>query len=148
MKTFTPLAFDPVRAHKEVLELRDLLAANPVLEEHRDLFPFFRSRPHLSALCGRYDLQVQHFDRVAWEYELFGDFSCDLVVGDSVTKDYCFIEFEDAGPRSLFVPQAQSPTPRARRLARGFIDVAPRAPATGARRAIAIKPRVSPRARG
>jgi hypothetical protein len=107
MKTFTPLAFDPIQAHKEVLELRDLLAGNPVLEEHKDLVPFFRNRPHLSALCGLYDLQIHRFDRIAWEYELFGDFTCDLVVGDSETKGYCFIEFEDAGPRSLFVQQAQ-----------------------------------------
>src|SRR5207248_10727782 len=40
----------------------------------------------------------------------FGDFSCDLVVGDSGAKGYSFIEFEDAGPRSIFVQQGQKAT--------------------------------------
>jgi hypothetical protein len=40
---------------------------------------------------------------MAWEYDLFGDFSCDLAVGDSRTKSYTFVEFEDAAPNTLFV---------------------------------------------
>lgn len=45
MKAFTEIAFDAVRCHKEVLELRDLLAAKADLKEKKDILPFFRKRP-------------------------------------------------------------------------------------------------------
>jgi hypothetical protein len=48
---------------------------------------------------------------VAYEYDLFGDFACDLVVGDSVTRTYGFIEFEDASPNSIFVQRGARVTP-------------------------------------
>ena len=41
---------------------------------------------------------MARFDLLAWEYDLFGDFSCDLVVGDSVRKAFNFIEFEGDRP--------------------------------------------------
>ena len=49
-------------------------------------------------------------DRVAWEYRLFGDFQGDLVVGDATRHAYAFIEFEGAGPRSLFVKHSKKAT--------------------------------------
>jgi len=110
MKTLDPIVFNYDRCRSEVEELRGLLAANPVLEEGKDILPFFRARPQLSVFCGINNPNIVAFDRVAWEYDLFGDFSCDLAVGDSVTKAYCFLEFEDAGPRSLFVQQGQKAT--------------------------------------
>ena len=64
---------------------------------------FFQAHRHISALIGLYNPVIARFDRVAWEYPLFGEFRCDLAIGDSVTKAYTFVEFEDAGPRSLFV---------------------------------------------
>ena len=41
-------------------------------------------------------------DRIAYEYGLFGDFVCDLVIGNSETNDYCFVEFENATADSIF----------------------------------------------
>jgi hypothetical protein len=32
-----------------------------------------------------YNPVIVRFDRVAWEYPLFGEFRCDLAIGDSVT---------------------------------------------------------------
>lgn len=103
MKALDALPFDTAQYAKETAELANFLSTKPVLRERQDILPFFRKRPHLAALCGHYNPAVARFDRIAWEYDLFGDFSCDLVVGDSVRKTYSFIEFEDAGPRSLFV---------------------------------------------
>jgi hypothetical protein len=110
MKTFEPLAFDPARCRKEVGELRRWLGRHPTLEENRHVRPFFRKRPHLSAFIASYSPNVIRFDRLAYEYPLFGDFTCDLAVGDSVKHAYCFIEFEDAGPASLFVKQGRKAT--------------------------------------
>ncbi len=111
MKTLATFVHDPVLGRKEVLELRDLLAAKPDLKEKKDILPFFRKRLQLSGACGfYYNAGVLRPDRLAWEYDLFGDFACDLVVGDWAKKNYTFVEFEDAGPKSLFVHQGKRTT--------------------------------------
>jgi hypothetical protein len=43
-------------------------------------------------------------------YPLFGDFTCDLVAGDSARNAYCLIEFEDAGPASCFIKRGKRST--------------------------------------
>ena len=110
MKDFQAHLFEPAAARKEALELKSLLSASAALKEGKHIRPFFRARSQLSALVGSYSSAIARFDRLAYEYELFGDFACDLVVGDSVKRAYCFIEFEDAGPKSLFVKQGKKAT--------------------------------------
>jgi hypothetical protein len=110
MKTFESLAFDPARCQQEVGELRAWLRRRPVLDENKHIRPFFRKRRHLSAFLGSYSTSIIRFDRLAFEYPLFGDFTCDLAVGDSAKHAYSFIEFEDAGPNSLFVKQGRKAT--------------------------------------
>jgi hypothetical protein len=102
MKTFNEFHYDPNRGRTEVQELRDRLSSSRSFRERKDVLPFFRKRPHLSALCGRYNHTLVRGDRIAWEYEVFGLFS-DIVVGDSQTKSYTFVEFEDAAANSVFV---------------------------------------------
>jgi Domain of unknown function (DUF4263) len=106
---FVPHVIDPRAAHAEVAELRTLLQTNADLKEaaFRD---FFRSRPHASALIGPYTPLVNRSDLIAYEYPLFGDFRCDLAIGDSVTRACTFVELEDAGPRSLFVRHGEKST--------------------------------------
>lgn len=110
MKTFEPLAFDPARCRKELGQLQNWLARRPVLDETKYILPFFRRRRHLAAFIASYSPNIIRFDRLAFEYPLFGDFTCDLAVGDSVKRAYCFIEFEDAGPNSLFVRRGKKST--------------------------------------
>jgi hypothetical protein len=110
MKTFEPLAFDPARCVREVDELRTWLTRRPLLDEKKHIRPFFRKRRHLAAFIASYSPDIIRFDRLAFEYPLFGDFTCDLVVGDSGKAAYSFIEFEDAGPNSLFVKQGKKAT--------------------------------------
>jgi Domain of unknown function (DUF4263) len=86
------------------------LVKHPRLEERKDIQPFFEQRRHLSAFLASYHPQISRFDRLAFQYVLFGDFTCDVAVGDSQAKAYCFIEFEDAGPKSLFVKQGKKAT--------------------------------------
>lgn len=102
MPDFVTHTFDPIACRAEVEALRGLLQGSADLSEGV-LRRFFKARRHLAALTGLYNPAIAHFDRVAWEYALFGDFRCDMVVGDSVTKACTFIEYENARPNSLFV---------------------------------------------
>jgi hypothetical protein len=110
MKTFEKFRWQWEQAHQEVQQLHDWLASPGPLREQKDVLPFFRDRSHLSALCGFYHPTVFHADRLAWEYDLFGDFACDLAVGDSLSKSYTFVEFEDASASALFVRHGRKAT--------------------------------------
>ncbi len=101
MPDFLAHTLDRVGARSEVAELEALLLENSMLKEAA--LRLLRARPHVSALIGLYNPAVKRVDRLAYEYPLFGDFRCDLVIGDSETRACAFIELEDAGPRSLFV---------------------------------------------
>jgi hypothetical protein len=83
--------------------------------------PFFKKRLHLSAFLGSYHPSISHFDLVAHEYDLFGDFTCDLALGDSRRLAYVFVELEDAAPGSVFVHKRGKNSPEwAPRFERGF----------------------------
>jgi hypothetical protein len=110
MKQLLKHALDLTACRREVVALKRLIDKSPSLDENAHILPFFRKRRHLSALCGLYHPHMARFDLLAWEYDLFGDFSCDLVVGDSARKAFNFIEFEDAGPKSLFVRRGKKAT--------------------------------------
>lgn len=121
MKEFETVRFDPEQCLRETLELRDWLAANAILEERKDVLPFFKARKQLAVFLGSYHPDIARFDQVAHEMPLFGDFICDLVVGDSKSQAYAFIEFEDAAPGSLFVNKPGKVTPEwSARFERGF----------------------------
>jgi hypothetical protein len=110
MADLKPHKLDLAACRKEVLELKQLLDNSADLSERKDIAPFFKARPQLSALTGIYNPDIARFDLLAWEYVLFGDFQCDIVVGDSVRKAYTFLEFEDARPNSVFVKQGAKAT--------------------------------------
>jgi hypothetical protein len=96
------------------------LTTTKELEEAADIKPFFDRHRYLASLLGSYHWNITRFDLVAFQYPLFGDYSCDLVVGDSASKAYGFIEFEDATPASIFRRQGEKATPEwATRFERG-----------------------------
>jgi len=84
MKDFLKLEFEPRICRSQLAEFQQLLQSKQSLSERDDILPFFRQRLHLSAFVASYHPQINRFDRVAFEYDLFGDFTADLVVGDSV----------------------------------------------------------------
>ena len=102
MKHFDTLVFDQKAYERELAEFEQFLNKTTTLHEQADILPFFRDRKQLSARIGRFATGLNHVDRIAYEYDLFGDFVCDLVVGNSETSDYCFIEFENATVDSIF----------------------------------------------
>jgi len=108
-KEFKQIQFDPVQCRKEAEQFRDLLATNRDLQERKEVLPFFKERLQLSAFLGSYHPDIVRYDLVAHELPLFGEFVADLVVGDSKTNAFAFIEFEDAAPDSIFVKKKATP---------------------------------------
>jgi hypothetical protein len=94
------------------------------LTERQDVLDFFRSRQQLAAFIGSYFPYVSNFDSIAYEYDIFGDFRADLAVGDSKNGQYAFIEFEDAGPDSIFRTRSnRSSSEWSPRFERGYSQV-------------------------
>jgi hypothetical protein len=63
-------------------------------------------------------------DRIAYEFDVFGDHAADLIVGDSTRQAYGFIEFEDAVPDSIFRKEAKKSTLAwASRYERGYSQI-------------------------
>lgn len=102
----------------------DRLLSEYELKESSDILPFFRENLHLSAYIASYVPEIARFDRIKHEFTFFGDFRADLVVGDSVNKAYCFIEFEDATRTSIFINKKGRSTPVwSPRFERGFSQI-------------------------
>lgn len=111
MKKFDEIAFDFGRCRQEVGEFRALLAAKNELSESTDILPFFRARPQMAILFGMYNSPgIGWANRIAWEFDLFGDFACDLAVGEWERGAYCLVEFEDAREDSVFKREGKKAT--------------------------------------
>ena len=110
MKEFLLITFDARQCRQDLLALRALLDQQAELEEQRDIKPFFASHPQLAAFLGSYSADIFDYDLLAYEYQLFGDFACDLVVGDAKRQAYGFIELEEATPTSIYHRQGKKAT--------------------------------------
>lgn len=103
MKGFLNIEFSYTQYLTELDEFRELLAQNGELSEQYDILPFFRERIQLSSqIATIYSTTIVDVEKLAYEYDILGDFKSDLVVGDPHRQAYCFIEFEDAKRNSLF----------------------------------------------
>ncbi len=122
MKEFTQLPFDRGECVRDLIAFRGLLEAKAELEENADVKPFFEAHPQLALFIGSaYAPDVSACDLLSFQYQLFGDFGCDLVVGDSRTHVFGFVEWEEATAASLFRQQGRKATPEwSGRLERGF----------------------------
>ena len=73
--------------------------------------PFFKQRRDLSIFISEFFPKIKKPDLFAHEYEIYGDFIADLVIGDSTTHHYLLVEFEDGKPESIFVKKDNKSTP-------------------------------------
>lgn len=119
----TPIGLNYSKISTEAEEFRDFLGAHDQLKERRDILPFFKARAGLSTFINSYNGRANKHDCYAHEYPLFGDFVCDLVVGDLTNKAYTFVEFEDAAPNSIFLSNARSIPEWSRRFEHGFSQI-------------------------
>ena len=75
-------------------------------------------------MVGSYNSKINRFDRIATDFSLFGDYACDLVIGDSVSRNFCFVEFEDASPKSIFTTKkGERPPEWSPRFDHGFSQI-------------------------
>jgi hypothetical protein len=126
MKTFDPFQIDFHKCRIELGHLRALLDQfeNAILREREDVLSFFRTHRHLAALAGHYMPKIVNVDRLAYEFDFFGDYAADLAVGDSKRGAYCFIEFENAAPDSIFVKAGKKASLEwAKRFDRGYSQI-------------------------
>ena len=123
MKVFKSIVFDPTSFNKELEDFAELLRAKDELSEREDLLPLFRGSPNLISMLGALHPGITKGDLMAYEYDLFGDFACDFVVGDSRRNAYCFVEFEDAKKNSIFVSSARATSDWATRFEHGFSQI-------------------------
>lgn len=102
MKEFLAIDFDPAQCRKELDGLQSLLASKRELSERQDLLPLFKGSPQLAAFIGTCFPDIGPANRLAYEFQVFGDFTADLVIGNFERKTFCAIELEDARPNSIF----------------------------------------------
>lgn len=101
MKSFRSIAFDLEQYKDELKEYEAFLQLSGELSERKAILPFFRQ--HLQLTSHLATLLIPEIaDCYAFEFELFGDFCCDLVLANQRTQDVVFIEFEDAKRNSIF----------------------------------------------
>lgn len=123
-KEFEQITFDKESFKAQLRDFRILLSDNLELRERENIKPFFEERKQLSALIGsRCFPGFVKPDRIAFEYDLFGDFRCDLVVGNSTNRQYCFVEFEDGTKDSIFRSTHRSTLEWAPRFEHGFSQI-------------------------
>jgi Shedu protein SduA, C-terminal len=110
MKKLEEVVFDYAVCRAEVEALRAWLATTDELSERDDVLPFFKDRRHLAILFEVFNPRIGWADRFATEFDIFGDFTCDLAVGNWASRAYCFVELEDARTDSVFEKQGKKVT--------------------------------------
>lgn len=110
MKSFDAIAFDYEQCRQQLEQFRDLLNKNPELSEKHKILPLFRESRQLCCLFSVFNNAIWTVDRFAKEFNIFGDFACDVAVGDSARGEYCFVEFEDARKNSIFEKNGEKST--------------------------------------
>jgi hypothetical protein len=111
VKKLTSHKFDPRKCRLEWRDFDQLLKSKAVLDESRDILPFFKSRNNLSIFIATYFPSIRNADVYAHEYPISGDFKADLVVGDSSMCCYLLVEFENASVDSVFKKKRGRATP-------------------------------------
>ncbi len=125
MTPFASLSISRKVADRELRQFRQLLDAycNSPLRERDHVLPSFRSHRHLAALIGTWNPAIARPDRIAFEFDIFGDYKADLVVGDSRHHQYCFVEFEDAAATSIFKRSSRATPDWSHRFEHGFSQI-------------------------
>jgi hypothetical protein len=107
---FTSVKLDPRQCGVEIDEFGVMLASRTELSEQHDIQPFFKSRLQISAFIGSFMRNIGPATQICFEYQFFGDYAADLVLGDKAYRQFCVIEFEDGRAQSIFKPSQSGNT--------------------------------------
>jgi hypothetical protein len=115
MAVLTPVTINKKDLKAEMKAFKDLLndPNRPELKERQDILPFFDSNKNLCAFMGTIynsNILARNTISVAREFDVFGDHTADMVIGDSIKHAYTIIEFEDATEESIFVKKKNKKT--------------------------------------
>jgi hypothetical protein len=121
MKELALIQFDPMQCRIELDRFKTLLESKAELSERQDVLPLFKASPNLLALWGMEFSGVGVATNVANEFQIFGDFAADIVIGNREKQIYCLVELEDARPNSIFNKiDGRATSEWGRRFERGF----------------------------
>lgn len=117
-----PIAFNHAEFEAELSALGALLDSASELSETKDIQPLFKAAKSLSAFLGIFAPRgFGPGTELAFEFPFFGDYRADLVVGNKKAGHFCVVEFEDAGPDSIFRRQPTRANPEwSSRFEHGF----------------------------
>jgi hypothetical protein len=101
MKSLESVQFSAGQCQRELDSFEKLLKRRAVLKERKHIKRFFRRNRQLSLLLGLY-APPGPADVLADEFDIFGNYVADMVVGNSKVRAYCMVEFEEGGPKSIF----------------------------------------------
>lgn len=83
--------------------------------------PLFKESTQLAAFLGTSIPEIGPANRLAYEFQIFGDYAADIVIGNYERKTSCAIELEDARPNSIFTKwESKSNSEWGRRFEHGF----------------------------
>ncbi|MEI7594490.1 MAG: Shedu anti-phage system protein SduA domain-containing protein [Bacteroidota bacterium] len=122
-KLFKDILFDYNQFKTELTEFETFLNLKKELSEQKDIQPFFKARPLLSSQIATAIASISLPNKIAFEYNIFGDFGCDLAIGNTENNTYCFIEFEDARKNSLFKEEVKYKSSFGQRLEHGYSQI-------------------------
>ena len=105
------IAFDPAKFEQELKAFDALLKSNADLAEMDDIQPFFKKSKHLTAYMGTFALNIAVATELCFEYEFFGDFRADVLLGSKKEKEFCVVEFEDGKQDTIFKKQPSRKNP-------------------------------------
>lgn len=122
-KSFEKINFNFDKLKNEVRDLEKLLKSKSELKERRDILPFFNENKILSSQIANFLPYLDSPDSIAFEYDIFGDFVCDLAIANSSENVYCFLEFEDATRHSLFKKEGKYQPAFSSRFEQGYSQI-------------------------
>lgn len=121
---FTNVKLDPKQCRIEIDGFGAMLQAKADLSERYDIQPFFKDRIQLAAFISSFERNIGPATQACFEYNFFGDYAADLVLGNKASRRFCVVEFEDGRSQSVFKP---SPTGTTRvwspRFEHGFSQI-------------------------
>lgn len=103
--------FEPAKFQQELEAFDQLLRSKADLSESGDILPFFKKSRHLTAYLGTFTLNIAVATEICFEYDFFGDFKADILLGSKAEKEFCLVEFEDGKQDTIFKKQNKRKNP-------------------------------------
>jgi hypothetical protein len=105
------IVFEPAKFQQELSAFEGLLRSKADLSETNDILPFFKKNKHLTAYLGTFALNIAVATEICFEYEFFGDFKADILLGSKQEREFCVVEFEDGKQDTIFKKQRKRKNP-------------------------------------